>query len=125
MRKDLEALVEHALSEDIGQRDLTTEATVPEGARCNVRLVAKSTGVLSGMVPFNVAFECLEAKLQDWEAAADGAHFEPGDVLASFAGDTRAVLGAERTAMNFTQHLSGVAAQVFGVRRISARTYRN
>ena len=109
MRNDLESLVKKALAEDMGHCDPTTEATVPRGARCRVRLLAKTQGVLSGMRPFRAAFDALDAKVQDWKAEEDGARFSPDDVLAAFTAETRAVLTAERTAMNFAQHLSGVA----------------
>jgi nicotinate-nucleotide pyrophosphorylase (carboxylating) len=102
-------LVQAALSEDIGQEDVTTTATVPAGVRCITRLVAKQTGVLSGMAAFAAAFDIQGAEVQDYEAAADGTRFQAGDVLATFSGRTREVLTAERVAMNFVQHLSGVA----------------
>ena len=109
MRQPLENLILAALSEDIGHEDLTTNATVAAGARCEVRLAAKQDGVLSGIVPFRMAFKIMRAKMRNWEAKEDGAELKTGDVVASFSGKTRAVLAAERTAMNFIQHLSGVA----------------
>lgn len=105
----LRTLVLAALSEDIGQEDITTASTVPADARCEARLVAKQAGVLSGMAAFAAAFDLQDAEVQDWRASADGARFGNGDVLATFTGRTRAVLTAERVAMNFLQHLSGVA----------------
>jgi nicotinate-nucleotide pyrophosphorylase (carboxylating) len=107
--KSLERLVRNALAEDIGQEDITTNRTVPEHARCEARLIAKQDGVLSGIVVFRTAFDCLHADITDWGAMADGDHFSRGDEIASFAGNTRAILTAERVAMNFIQHLSGVA----------------
>lgn len=109
MDHTLEALVQRALLEDVGEEDLTTAATVPPDARCEVRLVAKQDGMLSGMVPFRLAFDLLQAHVADWEARFDGERFQKGDLLATFTGNTRAVLTAERVAMNFAQHLSGVA----------------
>lgn len=105
----MEELVDAALREDICQRDITTEATVPEDAWCAARLVAKQAGVLSGIIPFRMAFDLLQAELSEWTAKQDGDAVEPGDTIASFQGRTRPVLTAERTAMNFIQHLSGVA----------------
>jgi nicotinate-nucleotide pyrophosphorylase (carboxylating) len=109
IQTNLEALVKMCLEEDIGQRDITTEATVPPNARCHARLMAKQDGVLSGMEPFRLAFELLDADIRDWESIADGSQIQQGQVVARFQGHTRAVLTAERTAMNFVQHLSGVA----------------
>jgi nicotinate-nucleotide pyrophosphorylase (carboxylating) len=105
----VERLVRDALAEDIGHGDLTTDTTVPENARCAARLVAKQDGVLSGIQVFRMAFECLDAGLAGWSARADGDRFTSGDEIAAFTGLTRAILTAERTAMNFVQHLSGVA----------------
>jgi nicotinate-nucleotide pyrophosphorylase (carboxylating) len=107
--QDLRNLVRAALDEDIGREDITTNATVPAEARCEARLVAKQNGVLSGILPFQLAFELLDVEMRDWDAMNDGGRFRPGDVLAVFTGRTRPVLTAERTAMNLIQHLSGVA----------------
>lgn len=109
MHTPLEELVDAALAEDIGPRDITTEATVPADARCEARLIAKQRGILSGIAPFHMAFMLMDAEITDWEAQEDGARVNKGDMVARFKGHTRAVLTAERTAMNFVQHLSGVA----------------
>ena len=109
MIRSLRRLVRDALTEDIGQEDVTTNATVPPDARCEARLIAKQDGVLSGIEAFRMAFECLRAGIRNWGAHEDGRRFTAGEELVSFEGNTRAVLTAERTAMNFVQHLSGVA----------------
>ncbi len=98
-----------ALDEDIGREDITTNATVPAEARCEARLVGKQDGVLSGMRPFRLAFELMDADIRDWNSILDGERFQAGDTLATFNGRTRSVLTAERTAMNLIQHLSGIA----------------
>lgn len=107
--KSLKRLVAGALKEDIGQEDITTARTVPPESRCRVRLLAKQGGVLSGIEVFRLAFELLRADIGEWKAKADGSRFSKGDEIASFKGDTRAVLSAERTALNFLARLSGVA----------------
>jgi nicotinate-nucleotide pyrophosphorylase (carboxylating) len=109
VQTNLETLVRASLEEDISQRDITTEACVPEDVRCEARLYAKQDGVLSGMVPFRLAFELLDADLANWEAKKDGERFQKGDMLAKFEAHTRAILTGERVGMNFVQHLSGVA----------------
>ncbi|MFM1918981.1 MAG: hypothetical protein RLZZ303_615 [Candidatus Hydrogenedentota bacterium] len=105
----LDRRLREALEEDIGPGDLTGNATVPEGARCRVRLVAKQAGVLSGMRVFRRALELARARATGWEAMADGSRFAPGDALATFEGETRGVLAGERVALNFLQRLSGIA----------------
>lgn len=101
--------VHAALAEDVGHGDATSTALVPEEARCKATLVAKQDGVLSGMAVFRAVFDALDADTQDWQTHADGDHVATGDVVASFTGPTRAVLAGERTALNFLQHLSGIA----------------
>ena len=105
----MENLVTSALLEDVGHEDITTNSVVDSALRCRVRLSAKQDGILSGMQPFKTAFEVMRADIGEWSGLEDGAAFCRGDVIASFTGATRAVLTAERTAMNFVQHLSGVA----------------
>lgn len=110
MTATFEELVRMALEEDIGQEDITTTRTVPADAHCRVRLVAKENGVLSGIEVFRLVFDALNAEIVDWDSLSDGDRFCNGDDIATFAGSSRAILTAERTAMNFIQHLSGVAS---------------
>lgn len=113
MLDTLDSLLLAALAEDVGQEDLTTAATVDAGARCEARLVAKQSGVLSGIGVFRRVFELMhqrgEGHLADWNAMLDGERIAPGDLVATFRGQTRAVLTGERVALNLLQHLSGVA----------------
>lgn len=109
MKKPIEKIVSQALSEDIGEEDLTTNTTVARELRCRARLISKDQGILSGMKPFRCAFELMDADIQDWQGLDDGASFGHGDLLAEFTGNAQAVLSAERTALNFVQRLSGVA----------------
>jgi nicotinate-nucleotide pyrophosphorylase (carboxylating) len=109
MARSLERLVTAALEEDIGQEDLTTNRAVPAEARCKVRVCAKQAGVLSGIEVARLAFDRMQARIAEWEALPDGARFSSGDVIAAFGGRTRAVLTAERTALNFLGRLSGIA----------------
>lgn len=105
-----DGVVRQALAEDIGPGDITTGATVPPGLRRRARVVAKAPGVLSGMDVFRHVFDVLDAGVSSWDALEDGAAFAAGAELASFDGDARAILTGERVALNFLQHLSGVAA---------------
>lgn len=105
----LEAIVDWALREDIGPGDVTTESIVPSDLRCAAVLLAKADGVLSGMKVFCAIFERLGADCVYAEQKSDGCAFRRGDVLARFTGPARPILTGERTAVNFVQHLSGVA----------------
>jgi nicotinate-nucleotide pyrophosphorylase (carboxylating) len=109
MVRTLNQLVREALAEDIGLGDVTTNNTVPGEDRCHVRLMAKQVGVLSGVEVFRQVFVSAKAETRDWKALPDGARFRRGEEVASFTGNARAVLTAERTALNFLEHLSGIA----------------
>jgi nicotinate-nucleotide pyrophosphorylase (carboxylating) len=109
MVKSLKRLVMDALDEDIGQEDITTNRTVPAEGRCRARLLAKQNGVLSGIEVFRLVFDGIKANVTEWDALSDGSSFRNGDEVAAFCGNTRAVLSAERTALNFVRHLSGIA----------------
>jgi nicotinate-nucleotide pyrophosphorylase (carboxylating) len=109
MAATFEDLVKMALEEDIGQEDITTTRTVPADVRCRGRLVAKENGVLSGIEVFRLVFDAMDADISDWDSLSDSDRFSRGDDIATFSGNTRGVLTGERTAMNFVQHLSGVA----------------
>jgi nicotinate-nucleotide pyrophosphorylase (carboxylating) len=106
--------VRRALAEDAPGGDLTSELVVPAGADCTAELRAKARGVIAGMA---VAAEVFRtAGEQDGAGVVafrpkvdDGAGVEPGDVLAVIRGPARTVLRAERIAVNFLSHLSGVA----------------
>jgi nicotinate-nucleotide pyrophosphorylase (carboxylating) len=103
------ALVRAALDEDLGRGDLTTEVTVPESARACGDLVAKQELIVAGMDVARAAFQALDPGAR-WEPEArDGDRFFPGTVLGSVTGRARALLTAERVALNFLQRMCGVA----------------
>jgi nicotinate-nucleotide pyrophosphorylase (carboxylating) len=105
----VEELVRMALAEDIGEGDITTEATVDAGRSALVRIKAKAPGVLAGIKVAEAVFHAVDSSL-DFEAArVDGSHLASGDHVAVIGGRARSLLAAERTALNFLQHLSGVA----------------
>jgi nicotinate-nucleotide pyrophosphorylase (carboxylating) len=114
MSAELAVLIRMALDEDAPAGDLTSDLVVPADARCTAELRAKATGVLSGR---RVATDVFEA-VSEQDAAGpveilwkveDGARVAPGEVLAVIHGAARTVLRAERVALNFLAHLSGVA----------------
>jgi nicotinate-nucleotide pyrophosphorylase (carboxylating) len=107
---ELEPLVRRALDEDIGTGDVTTAATVPAGTRARARVTQKQPGVLFGLDPAQLAFALLDPDARFARVAAEGTWRDGGPVL-EVEGDAAALLGAERTALNFLQRLSGVATQ--------------
>ncbi len=106
-----EHLVRAALLEDIGPGDITTTLCIAPDATATATLLAKSPGVLAGLDVAALAFRLLDPHMQ-WQAKlADGAQIgNKPTPLATVSGNARALLTAERVALNFAQHLSGVAS---------------
>ena len=107
---ELRALVRTALNEDDAFNDLTTLATVVSDRHARGRLVARATGVLCG-VPLAVeAFRQLDDKVTIRIDHEDGSRLEASDSVPYLSGHARALLAAERVALNFMQRLSGIAS---------------
>jgi len=103
-------IVRRALDEDLGAAgDITTDATVPAGARARGQFLVKAPCILAGLDIALEAFRLLEPDVQVTAQTADGAPCAPGDVVAEVIGTARTLLVAERTALNFLQRLSGIA----------------
>ena len=109
--EDIAEAVQRALAEDLGPAgDVTTLATVPLDAVATARFVARQPGVVAGLGAAAAAFEAVgPGQVQFEQAIEDGTSVAAGDVLATVQGPLRVVLTAERTALNFLCHLSGVA----------------
>jgi nicotinate-nucleotide pyrophosphorylase (carboxylating) len=105
----LNDVIERALAEDLGGGDVTSAAAVAEEERAVARAVARSPLVVCGGAIFARTFYRVDPGLRVEERLADGARAQPGDVLWIVEGSARAILMAERTALNFTQRLAGVA----------------
>jgi nicotinate-nucleotide pyrophosphorylase (carboxylating) len=102
-------LIRRALAEDLaGGTDITSVATVSGDEKVVADFTARKSGVLAGV---DMAIATLkEVGLSDiTQLLKDGDHLEPGSILLSVRGDTRAILLAERTALNFLGHLGGIA----------------
>ena len=105
----LQELVLRALAEDVGDMDVTSEATVPAGTRAVATITQKAPGVVYGLEAAEIAFVALDPDVRLERLGPEGAWREaPAPVLRA-TGDARALLAAERTALNFLQRLSGVA----------------
>jgi nicotinate-nucleotide pyrophosphorylase (carboxylating) len=101
-------LIRVALAEDVGDGDVTTAITVPEGARGRARIVQKAPGVLFGLDLAELAFRTVDADVQLERRADEGVWREDGEVL-EIEGTVAGILTAERTALNVLARLSGVA----------------
>ena len=106
---DLTALVELALAEDVGPGDVTTAATVPARARARALITQKAPGAIYGLQAAETAFRLLDADARVERLVQEGLWREDGGPVMSIEGRARALLSAERTALNFLAHLSGVA----------------
>lgn len=101
-------LVERALAEDVGAGDVTSLATVPDGTRAIARIRQKAPGVVFGLDVAELVFRRCDPQARLERTGPEGRWRQDGPVL-EIEGDARALLAAERTALNFLGHLSGVA----------------
>src|SRR3984885_11683468 len=112
----IEPAVRAALLEDLGRAgDITTDAVVPAEARAETALVARKPGVVAGLDFALTAFRLIDPAITVRVERADGTRLAPGDLIATISGPARGILTAERTALNFLCHLSGVASATRGV----------
>lgn len=107
--EELKLIAERALAEDLGQGDLTTRLTVPENARAAGTFFAQQKMAVAGLPLAREIFQILDPESRWENQVADGAGMETGSPLARVEGKADALLAGERVALNFLQHLSGVA----------------
>jgi nicotinate-nucleotide pyrophosphorylase (carboxylating) len=106
----LDALIDRTLGEDLAGGDLTTEACVDAAAEASGEAVARKPVVVCGGAVFRRVFERLDAGVRFEALEAEGAAVPVGAVIWRVRGKARALLSGERTALNFAQRMSGVAA---------------
>ena len=112
----IEPLVRAALLEDLGRRgDITTDAIVPVEARARTALVARQPGRIAGLDLALLAFRLIDPAIEVAIERPDGSHLAPGDTIATVTGPARGILTAERVALNFACHLSGIATATASV----------
>jgi nicotinate-nucleotide pyrophosphorylase (carboxylating) len=104
-------LVRRALAEDVGAGDLTSAATIPAGAVAGAALLARADCVVAGLDVVREVFAQVDPAIVFEPESADGDTCPAGTVLARLTGPAAAILTAERTALNFLQHLSGIATR--------------
>lgn len=102
--------VEAALEEDLGRAgDITSNATIPADASANVVLATREDGVIAGLPLARAAFAAMDGGLVFKASVADGDRVKAGRKLATIRGNARAILAAERVALNFLMRMSGIA----------------
>ena len=107
---DLRALVARALQEDVGEGDVTTAATVPADASARGLITQKEAGTIFGLAAAAMAFSLLDEHARIEQLVQEGIWREQGGAVLAVHGRAAALLTAERTALNFLSHLSGVAS---------------
>jgi nicotinate-nucleotide pyrophosphorylase (carboxylating) len=111
-KKELENLhdiIHRALEEDIGSGDITTLSTIPAKSVLKGTFIAKESGVIAGLETVRETLKYLDKQVSFSPKVTDGKYVAKGTVLATVRGKGRALLTAERTALNFLQRMSGIA----------------
>lgn len=103
----MEKIIEYMLAEDEGFGDITSNTVVEEGKVVTGSIVSKDEGILAGIDIIRELFEDYDVKVNFW--LKDGTKISKGDILMSFLGDARTILLLERTALNLSMRMSGVA----------------
>ena len=109
MRKLPLDLIRRALEEDGADYDITTLSTVPEQQQARASMIARKEGVIAGLAVAAETFRQLDERVVFDMLVEDGAAVQPEQVLARLSGPARSILSAERVALNFLGHLSGIA----------------
>jgi len=107
----IEEIIDCALAEDLGKGDVTTEALIPGDQRGTGFIVAKKEGIVAGTGVAKQVFHRVDPELKVEMLLEDGARVKPGSKVAKVSGSIASILKAERVALNFLQHLSGIATE--------------
>ena len=111
LRLVAQPLIEQALREDITSEDVSTASVMPGPAAGEVHLIAKQDGVICGLDVFLATFRVLDPQADFDTTFADGDEVSCGEELGVVRADVRALLSGERVALNYLQHMSGIATQ--------------
>ena len=107
--KEIRHAVQLALAEDLGSGDATTLAVTPPNTRVHAQMVARAPMTVAGLAFAEEAFRQVAPTVLSRRRADEGQSVEAGTVLFELEGDASGILSAERTALNYTQRLSGIA----------------
>jgi nicotinate-nucleotide pyrophosphorylase (carboxylating) len=105
----IKPIIKRALDEDIGDGDVTTLCTMPPEVTLKGNLIAKEAGIISGLEAAKLTFSMIDEQVVFRSETTDGAQVVAGKVIARVSGPGRALLSAERVALNFLQRMSGIA----------------
>ena len=105
----IDLIVKLALREDVGSRDVTVSSIIPKNTHVKAEIEAQSTGIVCGVEIAEMVFRYVDENLRFLPVLKDGDSMEPGQEIAYIEGSAASVLIAERTALNFISHLSGIS----------------
>ncbi|GHV15269.1 nicotinate-nucleotide diphosphorylase (carboxylating) [Clostridia bacterium] len=108
---EVDAILTNALEEDLGAGDITTNLTVSESAVSEGKFIAKEDGIICGLFVAARVFALVDDSVVFNPIANEGASVKKGDLIAEVKGKSRSILIGERTALNFLQRMSGIAAR--------------
>ncbi|HOW42865.1 MAG TPA: carboxylating nicotinate-nucleotide diphosphorylase [Candidatus Omnitrophota bacterium] len=111
---NVDQIIRHALIEDIGKGDITTQLTIPESKTIKAQIVAKEDCVVCGMPIAERVFNLVDKEIKFDAKVKDGQKVKSGKVLAEISGKARHILHAERVALNFLGMLSGISSKTRG-----------
>ena len=107
----LPTLIRQALQEDVGTGDVTSDATIESSHQSSGWMIAKQDGVLSGLTVAEAVFKKVDPRIEMQVAFTDRSLLQTGDKICRISGPTKSILSGERVALNFLQHLSGIATR--------------
>jgi len=111
-RGEIEIAIKRAIDEDLGEAgDVTSKAVIEHGVEIRAEILVKSPGVIAGLTVAEKTFNLLNPSVNFKALVSDGDFVDAGVRIAEVSGDAHAILGGERTALNFLQHLSGIATE--------------
>lgn len=111
MESQIRAIVDHAIKEDLGQGDVTTDALIPTALEVRASILVKASGVLAGIEVAEIVFQQVDPSLIFERVVQDGTGMQAGSIVGIVTGKAAGILKAERVALNFLQHLSGIATE--------------
>lgn len=107
--EQIKKIISLALAEDIGKGDITSLATVRKNQKSIGKFLVKENGVIAGLNIAKQVMKTVDSKIKFNILIEDGSKVKQGDIIAEVSGNARAILTAERTALNFLQRMSGIA----------------
>ncbi len=110
-RFELDDFIKTALREDIALGDITTDSLIDKASTSTAVYIAKDDGIIAGLFVSERVFKILDEEIEFVKKVNDGDRVKKGDIIAQIKGSTSALLKAERTSLNYLQHLSGIATK--------------